>query len=158
PDEDRHTAALCRKLDHLFVVSQKHCGLAAPFELQRLQRGPELTAIGAVAVVQVIDKRDNAAVLHADSNLQRGEEGFPHRLIAHSLDQLTANPPLNIPKLRDHFLHRPTPRGLPVKWRHTAKLAVEMTPSRCETTLSRHIGVGTQQFDTGTLIVLQRRK
>src|SRR4029077_17774517 len=34
-------------------------------------------------------------------------------------------------------------------------LAIEMTSSGRETTLSRHVRVGAQQFDTGALVILQ---
>src|SRR5262249_41599547 len=127
----------------------------APLDFERLQRGPKLTTIRTVAVVQVIDERDNAAFFDSHSNPKRSDKGSPHRRVAQSLDQLTANPSLNISKFRDDFLHRTTPRGLSIKRGHATELTIEMTSSGRERTLPRHVRIGAQQFDTRALVFLQ---
>ena len=96
PHEYRDTAAFGSQLDHLLVVTQKQRGLASPLELEGLERCPELTAVGPVAVVQVVDESHDAAVFDAHSDLHGRQEGAPQRFIADAFDQFASNPPLHV--------------------------------------------------------------
>ena len=78
-DEDRHAAALGRQLDHLLVVAQEQRALAAPLDVERLERGPEFTAVGAIAVVQVIHECEDPAILHTKPDFGRNLDRFKHR-------------------------------------------------------------------------------
>src|SRR4029078_4409227 len=85
PHEYRNTAAFGSQLDHLLVVTQKQRGLASPLELEGLERCPELTAVGPVAVVQVVDESHDAAVFDTHSDPHGRHEGYAQRVLADAL-------------------------------------------------------------------------
>ncbi len=155
PDEYGHAAALSRELHHFFVIGQEERGLASPLDLERFQRRPELPAIGAVAVVEVVHERHDAAVFDADTDAQPENERLPQRLIPEPFHQLAANPALHVLKFGDHFLHRPASGRLAVKRGYAAELAIEVAASGRKAALSRHVRVGAEQFDARALVVFQ---
>ena len=156
--EDRHAAALRRQLDHLRIIAQEQRGLAAPLDVQRLQGRPQLPAIGPVAVVQIVDEREDGAVLDPEPDFRGDLEGLQHRAAPHPPHQFLAHPALDPLDLGHDLGDRPPPRALAVERRHAAELAVEMATARGERALPRHVGVLAEQIHPRRLVMVQRRE
>ena len=114
--------------------------MAAPLQAQGLERGPQLPAVCTVAVVQIVHKRNNPAVLNAEPDLGGKPEGAQHRALPQAPHQLAANKLPHAFDLGNDFRHRPAAGAFAVKGRDAAEFAVEVTAARGESALARHVG------------------
>ena len=156
-DEHRHAAALGRQLDHLRLVAEEHGALGAPLDVQFLERRPEFLAVGAVGVVQIVDKGEDRAVLDAGHDAQRSADPVPHGARGHLVEDEIAAPFLEPLDLGDHLFDRPAAGAFAVERRDAAKFAVKMAAPGCLNALIGHVGAVGQQIDPRMGILLHRR-